>query len=153
MKPKYTKIPFNDWKKDKPNWHDAIIGQTILYYDPTNVYPDGSRAFAQGQIVDIIIEPGKTYNILFVENKKWHRIGDTDIKYILQENTQPQSNENGQSNENELWIKILKERVEKSEPYRPRPHNPWQPPYGYPYYMPWSISYQPLSRPEDQIFR
>jgi hypothetical protein len=151
MKPKYTKIPFEDWKKDKPNWHDAIIGQTILYYDANNVYPDGSRAFAQGQIVDIIIEPGnKIYNIMFTEYKKWHRIGDTDIKYILQENTQPLPNK---KNENELWEKFLKEKAENTEPYRPRPHNPWQPPYGYPYCMPWSISYQPLSRPEDQIFR
>lgn len=150
MKPKYNKIPFLDWKKDKPNWHDAIIGQTILYYDANNVYPDGSRAFAQGQIVDIIIEPGnKIYNIMFAENKKWHRVGDPDIKYILQENTQ------SQPNENERWAKLLREKAEseKAEPYRPRPHNPWYPPYGYPYCSPWTISYYPLSRPEEQIFR
>jgi hypothetical protein len=141
-KPKYKKTPFIEWKTDKPDWQNQLIGHRILYgynYDIENI-----RYFIEIDVLDY----ESTNNVFYVsENGKkdgWNYLEETWITHILEEIEYDQEKQDTKvDNQKNLWEELAKLGKKTSppetSPYIPPPR-PWNSP---PLYPPPSKPYYP----------
>jgi hypothetical protein len=131
-KPKYKKTPFVEWKADKPDWQNQLIGNKILYgfnYDKENI-----RSFIEIDVLDY----ESTNNVFYIsengEKAVWRWLDEPWIVLILEEIEYDQEKQDTKvDNQKNLWEELAKlgkknsppETIPYIPPYNPRPR-PWK---------------------------